>query len=61
MALTLRTMNRHAQLMGWSTDRPREDYVVLDDERSVGRINPAQRFDQIIDFDREIRHRGDVW
>jgi hypothetical protein len=31
-------MNRHAKLMGWSTDWPPDDYVVLDKGRSVGRI-----------------------
>ena len=38
MTLTLRPMNRHAELMGWSADWPPNDYVVIDHERSVGRI-----------------------
>jgi hypothetical protein len=38
MTLILRPMNRHAKLMGWSTDWPPDDYVVIDGERSVGRI-----------------------
>jgi hypothetical protein len=31
-------MNRHAQLMGWSTDWTPDDYVVLDQDRPVGHI-----------------------
>ena len=32
-------MNRHAQLTGMSTGWSPDDYVVLDKERSVGRIH----------------------
>jgi hypothetical protein len=40
MALTLRTMNKHAQLMGWGDHWGEDDFVILDDEkRSVGRIH----------------------
>jgi hypothetical protein len=38
MTLILRRMNRHAELMGWSTGWSPDDYVVLDQDRSVGRI-----------------------
>jgi hypothetical protein len=38
LSLTLRPMNRHAQLTGMSTGWPPDDYVVLDGERSVGPI-----------------------
>jgi hypothetical protein len=38
VTLTLRPMNRHAELMGWSTDWPPDDFLVLDQGRSVGRI-----------------------
>jgi hypothetical protein len=31
-------MNRHAELMGWSADWPPDDFLVLDQGRSVGRI-----------------------
>jgi hypothetical protein len=38
LTLFLRLMNRHAELMGWSTDWPPDDFVVIDQGRSVGRI-----------------------
>jgi hypothetical protein len=38
VTLALRTMNRHAQLMGWSEHWSDDDYFVLDEGRSVGRI-----------------------
>jgi hypothetical protein len=38
VTLTLRTMNRHARLMGWGDHWGEDDYVVLDQGRSVGRI-----------------------
>jgi hypothetical protein len=31
-------MHRPAELMGWSTDWPPDDFLVIDQERSVGRI-----------------------
>jgi hypothetical protein len=31
-------MNRHAELMGWSTGWRPDDHVVLDQEKTVGRI-----------------------
>ena len=39
MTLILRAMNRHAELMGYTTGWSPDDYVVLDQERSVGRIH----------------------
>src|SRR5262249_28323178 len=39
MPLLLRTMNRHAQLMGYVTGWSPGDYVVLDGEKPVGRIH----------------------
>jgi hypothetical protein len=38
MTLSLRPMNKHAQLMGWPEHWGEDDYVVLDQGRSVGRI-----------------------
>jgi hypothetical protein len=38
VTLILRTMNKHAQLMGWGDHWGEDDYVVLDQGRSVGRI-----------------------
>jgi hypothetical protein len=38
VTLILRTMNRHAQLMGRGDHWGEDDYVVLDQGRSVGRI-----------------------
>jgi hypothetical protein len=38
MTLILRAMNKHTQLMGWSDHWGDDDYVVLDQGRSVGRI-----------------------
>ena len=39
MTLTLRTMNKHAQLMGWGDHWGEDDFVIVDDDgRSVGRI-----------------------
>ena len=40
MPLILRPMNRHAQLMGYVTGWSPDDYAVLDEDRSVGRIHP---------------------
>jgi hypothetical protein len=39
MPLILRTMDKHAQLMGWGDHWGDDDYVILDGERSVGRIH----------------------
>jgi hypothetical protein len=39
MTLILRTMDKHAQLMGWGHHWGDDDYVILDGERSVGRIH----------------------
>jgi hypothetical protein len=38
VALTLRPMNYHARLMGWGEHWGGDDYLVLDQGRSVGRI-----------------------
>ena len=39
MTLTLRRMNKHAQLMGWGDHWGEDDFVILDDDgKSVGRI-----------------------
>jgi hypothetical protein len=32
-------MNRHAEIMGYTPGWPQDDYVVLDEDRSVGRIH----------------------
>jgi len=39
LSLILRSMNRHAQIMGRATGWSDDDYVVIDGERSVGRIH----------------------
>jgi hypothetical protein len=40
MTLTLRTMDKHAQLMGWGDHWGKDDFVILDrDRKSVGRIH----------------------
>jgi hypothetical protein len=38
MTLILRTMNKHAQLMRWGDHWGDDDYLVVDQRRSVGRI-----------------------
>jgi hypothetical protein len=40
-------MDRHAQLMGWSDHWGEDDYVVLDQGRSVGRIH-KEAHDQVV-------------
>jgi hypothetical protein len=37
--LILRPMNRHAEIMGYTTGWFQDDYVVLDEDRTVGRIH----------------------
>jgi hypothetical protein len=39
MPLILRTMNRHAEVMGYTTGWSPDDYVVLDQDKTVGRIH----------------------
>ncbi len=38
MKLILRSMNKHTPLMRWSTTWGNDDFVILDQDRSVGRI-----------------------
>jgi hypothetical protein len=40
MALTLRTMNKHAQLMGWGDHWGEDDFVILDEN---GRSHSQRR------------------
>jgi hypothetical protein len=59
MTLSLRPMNRHAQLMGWSDHWGEDDYVVLDQGRSVGRIYKETKADsRWCWFNQHERFRG---